>query len=148
MRVDINAAEAGSAFAVLLHPHPDYGGNRFHPFVDLLFTRLPEVSVSAVRFDFTTSSPAGACEQVITAIDQGAARWPGGPVILAGYSFGAGIAAMVDDWRIAGWYLLAAPAVMLEHSVVGDDRRPKTIRVPEHDQYSSPEAVERLTAEW
>ena len=148
MGFDINAAEPSSAVAVLLHPHPDYGGNRFHPFVDGLFKRLPEVSVNAIRFDFTTSSPAGAAEQVIAAIDYAAAQWPACPAILAGYSFGAGIAAMIDDPRITGWYLLAAPGVMLEHATVDDDPRPKTIRVPEHDQFSPPQAIEHLIANW
>jgi len=148
MGFDINAAEAPFAVAVLLHPHPDYGGNRFHPFIDRLFKRLPEVSVSAVRFNFTTSSPAGAGNQVIAAIDHAAAQWPKCPVILAGYSFGAGVAAMIDDHRIADWYLLAPPGVMLEHATAGDDPRPKTIQVPEHDQFSPPKAIEHLVASW
>ena len=146
MRIDIRAADPASAVAVLLHPHPDHGGNRFHPFIDRLFGRLPGASVSAARFDFTTSSPSGACEQVVSAIDEGAAQWPACPVFLAGYSFGAGIAAMVDDPRVAGWYLLAP--VMLEQSVIGDDPRPKRVLIPEHDQFSPRTAIETLTREW
>lgn len=149
MGFDTNAAKAPSAVAVLLHPHPDYGGNRFHPFIDGLFRRLPdELSVSAVRFNFTTSSPAGAAEQVVAAIDHAAEQWPTCPMILAGYSFGAGIAAMIDDHRVAGWYLLAVPGAMLEHAKVGDDPRPKAIRVPEHDQFSPPKVTEPLIANW
>lgn len=148
MVVDVNPAGAGSAFAVLLHPHPDYGGDRRHPFIDRLFTRLPEVSVSAVRFDFTTSSHSGAAEQVIAAIDHGAGQWPDRTAVLAGYSFGAGIAAMVDDPRVAGWYLLAPPRAMLERSAIGDDPRPKSVVVPEHDQFSPPELIEPVVGKW
>ena len=148
MNIDFNAAESPTAVAVLLHPHPDFGGNRFHPFVAGLFRRLPEVSVSAGRFDFTTSSPAGAAEQVMAAIEHVSAQSPGCPVVLAGYSFGAGIAAMIDDPRVAGWYLLAPPGGMLEQAVIGDDPRPKAIRVPEHDQFSPPKVMEPLVAEW
>jgi uncharacterized protein len=148
MVVDINAADAASAFAVLLHPHPDYGGDRFHPFINTLFLRLPAASVSAIRFDFSTAATAEARDEVIAAINVGTERWPQLSVIIAGYSFGAGIAATVDDPRIAGWYLLAPPSVMLAHSAIGDDPRPKAVLVPEHDQFSTPETVEQLIGGW
>jgi alpha/beta superfamily hydrolase len=44
-------------------------------------------------------------------------------VILAGYSFGAGIASSIGDERIAGWYLLAPPTEMLSASNIGNDPR-------------------------
>jgi len=148
MLVDSNASDAASAFAVLLHPHPDYGGDRFHPFIDTLYNRLPDISVSAIRFDFSTAQATGARHQVLAAIDLGAERWPDLPVIVVGYSFGSGIAAMVDDPRIAGWYLLAPPAVMLAHATIGDDPRPKAVLVPERDQFSPPATVEQLIGGW
>lgn len=148
MDVDFNAAPDASAFAVLLHPHPDYGGDRLHPFVDGLFRRLPARSVSAIRFDFATAAIAPAHDEVLAPIDRGADRWPQLPVVLVGYSFGAGIAATVDDPRVAGWYLLAPPSLMLADAPIGDDRRPKTVLVPENDQFSPPPDVERLTRGW
>jgi len=148
MVVDINAADAPSACAVLLHPHPDYGGDRFHPLIDQLFARLPGRSVSAIRFDFSTSAPGAARDDVIAAMDVGTQHWPQLPVVVAGYSFGAGIAATVDDQRIAGWLLVAPPSAMLAQATIGGDSRPKMVVVPEDDQYSPPEAVAQVIRGW
>jgi uncharacterized protein len=145
---DVNAADDAQGLAVLLHPHPDFGGNRFHPFIDGLFRRLPDVAVSAVRFDFSSAEPAAAREEVMAAIDAGAARWPQLPIVLAGYSFGAGIAAGLDDVRISGWYLLGPPAAMLSGATIGSDPRPKALAVPEHDQFSPPAAIADVVAGW
>jgi alpha/beta superfamily hydrolase len=145
---DVNAADNARGVAVLLHPHPDFGGDRFHPFIDGLFRRLPGVAVSAIRFDFSSAEPSAAREEVMAALDVGAARWPQLPVVLAGYSFGAGIAAGLDDERISGWYLLAPPAAMLSAAPIGRDPRPKTLAVPERDQFSPPAAIADVVAGW
>ncbi|HWE56715.1 MAG TPA: hypothetical protein VG435_14475 [Acidimicrobiales bacterium] len=148
MATDINAADVAVGAAVLLHPHPDYGGNRHHPFIDGLFRRLPEVSVSAVRFDFATSSPAEARGQVLDGIESATAGGPHLPVVLVGYSFGAAIGAMVDAPELVGWYLLAPPSAMLGDAVIGADLRPKSIQVPEHDQFSTTASIEQATSGW
>jgi alpha/beta superfamily hydrolase len=144
----MNAAADARGLAVLLHPHPQFGGNRFHPFIEALFRRLPGISVSAIRFDFSSAETIPAREEVVASIDDGAAQSPQLPVILAGYSFGAGIAAGIDDERIAGWYLLAPPSAMLSASNIGDDPRAKEIVVPEHDQFSPPATVAQVVEGW
>jgi len=145
---DMNAADESRGLAVLLHPHPHFGGDRFHPFVEGLFRRLPGIGVSAIRFDFSSAEPSAAREEVLVAIEEGSARWPQLPIILAGYSFGAGVAAGVDDRRIAGWYLLAPPREMLSTVTIGSDPRPKAVVVPEHDQFSPPAAIAETVAGW
>lgn len=148
MPLDVNACEDPGALAVLLHPHPDFGGNRFHPFVDALYRRLPSVNVSAFRFDFSSSDPAKAHREAVDAIDAASERWSPLPVVLVGYSFGAGVAAGIEDDRIAGWYLLAPPVTELERATIGSDSRPKAIVVPEYDQFFPPATVERIVATW
>jgi alpha/beta superfamily hydrolase len=145
---EINPAGDALGLAVLLHPHPQFGGDRFHPFVDALFRTLPDLAVSALRFDFSSAEPSIAREEVVAAIDEGATRWPGRPVLVIGYSFGAGIAAGVGDERIAGWYLLAPPLSMLTTSTIGSDTRPKAVVVPEYDQFSPPAAIAPVVAGW
>jgi len=144
----MNTAGEARALAVLLHPHPDFGGNRFHPFIDGLFRRLPDVAVTAIRFDFSSAEPSAAQAQVMAAIDDGSTRWPQLPVVLAGYSFGAGIAAGIGDERIAAWYLLAPQAPPLAAASIGPDSRPKGIAVPEFDQFSPPAAIEQVVDGW
>jgi alpha/beta superfamily hydrolase len=145
---DTNTAEEARALAVLLHPHPDFGGNRYHPFIDALFHRLPDIAVTAIRFDFSSAEPSTAQAQVVAAIDEGSTRGAQLPVVLAGYSFGAGIAAAIDDERIAAWYLLAPQAAMLSAAPIGHDPRAKGIAVPEFDQFSPPAAIEQVVSGW
>jgi alpha/beta superfamily hydrolase len=145
---EVNPANQALAHCVLLHPHPDFGGNRFHPFIDNVFRRLPSIHVSAIRFDFSSADPATAHDEVTEAITLGRDQWPAVPAILCGYSFGAGVAATVKDDRVAAWYLLAAPLAMLKDAAVGNDPRPKAVVVPERDQFSPAEAVRRELSDW
>jgi uncharacterized protein len=145
---DINGPDEVRGIAVLLHPHPDFGGSRFHPFIDGLFRRLPGVGVGAVRIDFSSSDQLVAQSEVSAAAAAGRTRWPHSPLVLVGYSFGAGIASGMSDDRISGWYLLAPPTESLAQSRIGSDPRPKAIVVPEHDQFFSPDATARAVADW
>jgi uncharacterized protein len=145
---DINGPDDVQGVAVLLHPHPDFGGSRFHPFIDGLFRRLPEVGVGAVRIDFTSADQLAARTDVSAALEAGMTRWPRSPLVLVGYSFGAGIAVGISDDRISGWYLLAPPTDSLARALIGPDPRPKAIVVPEHDQFFPLEATAREVAEW
>jgi uncharacterized protein len=146
--MDITTVDDSRGLVVLLHPHPDFGGDRFHPFIEALFRRLPERSVSAIRFDFSSAELTVARQEAVAAIDEGVTRCGPTPVILAGYSFGAGIAAHISDERIAGWYLLAPPSATLSGSTIGNDPRPKAIVVPEHDQFSPPTTIVHAVASW
>jgi alpha/beta superfamily hydrolase len=146
--IDVNAPDAPHGIGVLLHPHPDFGGDRFHPFIDSLFHRLPEAGVAGLRFDFASADPSAASQQALAAVDTGTACWPGLPVVLAGYSFGAGIACGIDDERIAGWYLLAPQSSALDATGIGQDRRPKALVVPERDQFSPPAVIAGRVADW
>jgi uncharacterized protein len=146
--LEANTAEEARGIAVLLHPHPDFGGNRLHPFIDGLFRRLPGIAVHAVRFDFSSGDDAAARGEADIVIDEAAARWPQLPLVLAGYSFGAGVAAGVSDERPAAWYLLAPPTTALSSSTIGNDPRPKAVVVPERDQYFPLPAAAQLTAGW
>jgi uncharacterized protein len=145
---EINTTDESRGFAVLLHPHPDFGGNRFHPFIEALFRRLPDIGISSIRFDFSSAELSVARNEALAAIDEGAVRWPQLPALLVGYSFGAGVAVSISDERVAGWYLLAPQSAMLSAATIGDAPRPKAVIVPEHDQFSPPAAVAHVLAGW
>jgi hypothetical protein len=148
VELETNSADEARAVAVLLHPHPQFGGDRFHPFVDGLFRRLPPAGVTAVRFDFSSGDLGEARRVALDAIESAFTDRPSVPVILAGYSFGAGMAASIDDDRVAGWYLLAPPAAGLRTATIGDDPRPKRLAVPALDQFSAPAQVREAVAGW
>lgn len=122
--------------AVVLHPHPDMGGNRHNPVVVALARAL----VRAHTFDFASSDPGVAVEQTLTELGDGA-------VWLAGYSFGGGIASLVDDPRVRGW-ILVAPALSMVTPVIATDTRPKLVLACEHDTFFAPDALRAATDGW
>lgn len=145
---DVAGPDDAAVAAVLLHPHPHFGGDRRHPFVSGLYRRLPEHGIGAVRFDFASADSVEAAEQVVWALDVASNRWPGASIVLAGYSFGAGIAARVDDGRVRGWFLVAPPTQMIAAATVGRSSYPKMLIVPERDQFSSLDSIGDATMEW
>jgi alpha/beta superfamily hydrolase len=143
LRYDLIERSGSTATAILLHPHPDMGGDRHHPVVTALYDGLP---TSALRFDFTSSSvPAARAE-----VDEAIALAPDTRVVLIGYSFGADIALTVDDPRALGWFAVAPPLIVVdpETMAAAGDARPKRLAIPELDQFSRPERAERLTSTW
>lgn len=146
--MDFTAASDPSAVLVLLHPHPHMGGDRFHVFVDLAFRRAPDAGLGAVRFDFTSADVGEASERANAGIAAAVERWPEAPVVVGGYSFGAGVAVQLDDRAIAGWFLLAPQATTLARAIIGTDPRPKRVVIAEHDQFSGPADVEATITTW
>ena len=146
MDADRNDADDPRAGAVLLHPHPDYGGDRFNPVVDALFHGLPPAGVSTLRFDFSSSDVDVAAGEVRSALALLDVR----PLLVVGYSFGADVATTIADDGVAGWYLIAPPLRLVPAGAMAAaaDDRPKGISVPESDQYSPPERTEAMTAAW
>jgi len=143
---DVHEGAGGPTVAVLLHPHPDMGGDRFNHVVEALFQGFPPAGITAVRFDFSSSTVAVATDEVLAVIDAVDAD----RVVLAGYSFGGDIAATVADPRVVGWFLVAPPLRIVEPSAMAaaSDDRPKGIAVPEHDQFSPPVRTRQITGSW
>src|SRR5262249_47571975 len=142
---DLAAAEdTALAAAVLLHPHPDMGGDRFNNVVSELYHALPPAGIAVIRFDFSSSDADTGAAEAVEAIDQLRSDVP---TFLAGYSFGGGVAATITDERLAGWFL-AAPALTMAEPAIGDDPRPKLIAAAEHDRFFSPERLEAATEDW
>ena len=121
---------------LLLHPHPDLGGNQHNNVIRALFATLEQPT----RFDFHSSDLAEATGQVLEHLDAG-------PAWLIGYSFGGGVAALVDDPRVLGWCLIA-PALAMVEPVIGPDARPKHVLACERDTFFSPASLRSATADW
>ena len=145
------------AGAVVAHPHPLYGGDLHAPVVAALFEALPDAGVAALRFNFRGVGRSGGVHDggkserldVLAALDALADAAPGVPLVLAGWSFGADVSAGIDDQRVAGWFLVAAPlSVAPADPAAGRDDRPTLLAVPEHDQFRAPAAAEGATSGW
>lgn len=146
------------AGAVITHPHPTHGGSMHTPVPTALFTAAQRLGLTAVRFNFrgvgrsTGVHDEGRNERLDVAAAISCLRhaMPAGPIIVAGWSFGADVALATDADDIAGWLCVAAPlAVMPVAEMVAAGRdEPKLLLVPEHDQFRNPESVRETTATW
>ena len=146
------------AAAVLLHPHPQFGGNMRSIVPGALFTALPEAGIAVLRFNFrgvegsegAYDEGVGERQDAVAAVDVLGPITEGLPLVLAGWSFGGDTSLAVGDDRVAGWCAIAAPlrVVKLEDMVAAHDPRPKLLIVPEHDQYRPPDEARDVTAAW
>ena len=158
LEAELRVAENAWAAAVLLHPHPEHGGNMRSIVPGTLFEALPRDGVAALRFNFrgvgrSEGSHGGGLPEradVVAAVDVLSAITEGLPLVLAGWSFGADTALAVDDERVAGWFCVAPPlrVVKVADMVASGDDRPKLLVVPEHDQFRPPDSARDATAEW
>lgn len=142
--LDYQAVPGATIAAVVVHPHPDMGGDRFNHVVDAIYRALPPAGFSVARFDLSSSDPEQAHADTLLAIDM-----VGGPrIAMVGYSFGADVALGVVDDRIAGWFAVAPPLRFGGFEAIATDPRPKVLLVPELDQFSPPAGVSELTSGW
>lgn len=135
--------------AVLCHPHPQYGGNRFNIVVAALFERLPPAGFAALRFDFRRQFGGGVAEQldVVAALDHldTVVDLDDVPRFVVGYSFGAAVALAAQDDRIRAIAAVAPPLAMMP---VPEPDVPVLVLTPRHDQFSPPEATEPVVTSW
>ena len=93
-------APAGAALgtAVVCHPHPQHGGTMDNKVVQTLARAFVQLGWRSLRFNFRgIGASAGAWDEGVGEIDDAlaviaASRPSGGPLLLAGFSFGAYIA--------------------------------------------------------
>ena len=160
LAADIVEPPHPSAAAVLCHPHPAYGGDRFNMVTQACFDALADRGVRTLRFDFRdalrspSSDPTTGLD--LAAHDVRAAIGAVGasaecPLLIIGYSYGA-LAALAptgeqqETKHLAALALIApplsVPAVQLTTPI------PTLLAVPEHDQFCPPEAAHAAVASW
>lgn len=148
-RLDADVADPNgdvAASVVVCHPHPLRGGNRFNPIVNELFTTLPANGCRSLRFDFRADHGGGVPEQldVVAAIDH-LDQGDSGPIVVAGYSFGANVALTNVDERVAAVIAIAPPFSMMPMVTVAC---PVLVLVPQHDQFCTPDVARSVIESW
>ena len=128
---------------VVCHPHPAYGGDRFNTMVAALFEALPAAGFVTLRFDFRAGG-GGEHADLQAALDAVAAR-TGGPLALAGYSFGAAVALATTDRRVTAIAAVAPPLTMMQVPV---PTVPALVLTPTHDQFCPPGQAGAIVAGW
>ena len=149
---------APTAGLVLCHPHPLYGGDMDNPVVVRVSEVLGALGAATLRFNFRGVGGSGGAHDggpgetrdVEAALAHLRASLDGEPLLLAGYSFGATIAAGVavrPEARLAGLLLIAPPLTLS-----GDEpflglatfRAPCLAVAGSHDEFCPRDALDGL----
>jgi uncharacterized protein len=123
--------------ALVCHPHPLYGGTMHNKVVFKVAQSLQTLGMPALRFNFrgvghstgTYDEGRGEMDDVRHALEFLSHRYPGLPVILGGFSFGAYVAlrvACIDD-RVSVMIGLGVPARMFDGDYLDDCHKQKLI---------------------
>ncbi|TLY56266.1 MAG: alpha/beta hydrolase [Gammaproteobacteria bacterium] len=97
---EVEGPQPVSAFAVVCHPHPLYGGTMDNKVVYTVARALEQLGAPAIRFNFRgVGASAGSYDEgrgetadALAVIAYGRRRWPHAALWLAGFSFGGAVA--------------------------------------------------------
>lgn len=137
------ADDPRSAPVILCHPHPDFGGDRFHPLITAAFDAAVEHHRSVLRFDFRRHGGPRPHADLAAALDFMAEAEGTGSIDVIGYSFGAEAALTIADRRIASIVAIAPPSIP-----AADPGVPVLVLVPEHDQFCPQDVVRAGCQHW
>lgn len=147
--------ESPTVGLVVCHPHPLYGGDMDNPVVVRVAEVAQGVGMATLRFNFRGVGASGGAhgggegerEDVAAALAALAGRLPAeSPIGLAGYSFGAWVAARVAAAMPAlpALALVAPPLAMYDLDFLGHAPLRTLLVAGSRDQYCPVEALERL----
>ena len=153
-----SGGEGGVATVVLCHPHPLYGGDMHAGLIDVLFRTWSHEDLNCLRFDFrgvgasTGTHDEGGAEQldVAAAVATAAGLDDAAPVVLCGWSFGAGVGLAVGPPAVRAWVAVAPPLRASDPADVlaARDPRPVLLLAPEHDQFRPYSSAVEVTSGW
>ncbi len=140
--------------AVLCHPHPVYGGTMDNRVVYRAAKAAIDAGFVALRFNFRGVGGStgqfdhglGEKDDVASAIDWLAHQYPGLPLALIGYSFGAWIGLQVgfSDSRIQALAGLGLPLDMYDFDFLIENPKPALYIVGTRDEFCAQERLQRL----
>lgn len=142
--------------ALVCHPHPLHGGTMHNKVVYQTAKALHQRGAPVLRFNFRGTGQSegehdrGIGEQgdVRAAVDYLAAEFPGKPILLAGFSFGAwvGLRAGCEDDRVSRLIGIGLPVNNVDASYLRTCAKPKLFIQGANDQFGSRENLEAFFA--
>jgi len=142
--------------AVVCHPHPLFGGTMHNKVVYQTAKALDALGLPVLRFNFRGAglSPGvhdrgqGEREDVRAALDFVATEFPGVPLLLAGFSFGAWVGMRVgcEDARVSHLIGLGIPVNSTDFSFLCQCNKPKLFVHGSNDEHGAIEKVRALVA--
>ena len=140
--------------AVVCHPHPLFGGTMHNKVVFQLAKSLHQTGAPVLRFNFRGAGLSegkhdrgrGETGDVQAGLDYLAAEFPGKPILLAGFSFGAyvGLRVGCTDARVQEVVGAGLPVNDSDLSYLMECKKAKLILQSTHDQYGSRDRIEAL----
>lgn len=142
--------------AVVCHPHPLHGGTLHNKVVFHAARTINRLALPVLRFNFrgaglsegTHEGGHGEAGDVRAALDWLAAKYPGRPLLLAGFSFGAWVGLRVgcEDARVTYLVGLGIPVDRSSHDFLRVCDKPKLFLHGRRDEHGAAAAVEGLVA--
>jgi len=140
--------------ALVLHPHPLFGGTMHNKVVFRAAAALNDAGLIALRINFrgvgqstgTHDEGYGERDDVRAALDYLAQNYPGQEITLCGFSFGArvGLEVGIDDDRVALLISIGTPVDKYDFSFLEACRKPILFVHGEHDEYGNVERLREL----
>ena len=150
------ASDQPDRVALVCHPHPLFGGTMHNKVVFQAAKALHEAGTPVLRFNFrgaglshgTHDQGRGEQHDVRVALDYLAAEFPGKPVVLAGFSFGAYVGLRVGcaDARVERVIGLGIPVNKWDMTYLEGCRKPKLFISGGNDEFGSVAKIEELFA--
>lgn len=150
------AAEKPDSAALVCHPHPLFGGTMHNKVVYQAAKTLHEAGMPVLRFNFRGTGLSqgvhdggrGELADVRVALDCLAQEFPGVPILLAGFSFGAcvGLSVGCQDSRVTRLIGLGIPLVRCDITYLEQCRKPKLFISGGNDEFGPRKKVEALFA--
>jgi|SRR6267378_1050167 len=153
-RPDARAPVAGAA--VICHPHPLFGGTMHNKVVHAAAEAIVGAGLPVLRFNFRGVGGSGGKhdggrgeqDDLKTAMDHLSGLYPGLPLLVAGYSFGAHVALRVGarDERAAGLIGIGLPVTLVGFDFLRESRKPLTFIQGDRDEFGPLPLVMALAA--
>ncbi len=146
-------AGAAAGGALLLHPHPLYGGNLHNKVVFTSQQVCARLGLATLRFNFRGVGASagryddgqGEQEDARAGLAHLAAHLPGAPLYVVGFSFGAwiGLRVAADEPRARAVVALGTPVDWSPLDFLAQCRKPKLFIHGDEDQFCDPAALAR-----
>jgi len=112
--------------AICCHPHPLHGGSMQNKVVHILAKSFLQLGSKVVRFNFRGvgqsegefANGIGEQDDLLAVVQWCQQNWPNAPLWLAGFSFGAFVAAMAHEKIIPQRLVLVAPPVDMYPDII------------------------------
>jgi len=153
----LKESRAPFAAAVICHPHPQFGGTMNNNVVYRLAKAFVDAGGTALRFNFrgvgrsTGRYGEGVAEEedALAALDFLEQRYPGVPLWMAGFSFGArvGLTVGAREARVQKLLGVGLALKLFDHDFLTASRKPKAFIQAAQDEFAGRAVIESLVAD-